>query len=261
MDEDTAIDALEALGLSAYEAKVFVGLQKLRAGTAREVADVTDVPRSQVYGAVDALADYGLVDVQQGTPARFRPVDIDEARERLVDRLETRADRAFDYIDEVSGQHEGAGAQTEAIWTVSGSDNVSARAGSLVDDASDTVVYGTGDPAHLAGPMAEALSAAAARGVDVLVASVEPAVGEAVEARFDGVSFQAIPEDRLSEDSTGRVLVCDGDTVLMSVTPREEMPHVTEETAFWSAEGAFATVLVTLVEERLGDLLSTGSTE
>lgn len=255
MDDDTAVEALDALGLSTYEAKVFIGLQKLGVGTAREVAEVTDVPRSQVYGATDALAEYGLVDVQQGSPTRFRPVDIAEARAELVDRLESTADRAFDYIEDVSGQYEETEARTEAIWTVTGADNVSSRAATLVEEASGDVVYGADDPAHLEGSVGEALREAVDREVTVVVTSGNPAVGDAVASRFDDVTFRRIPVDRSPEDSTSRMLLCDSDTVLVSVSPSDALPQVSAETAFWSSGGAFATVLVTLIEERLDGLL------
>jgi sugar-specific transcriptional regulator TrmB len=256
MDDDDAVEALDALGLSTYEAKVFIGLQKLGVGSAREVAEVTDVPRSQVYGAADALAEYGLVDVQQGSPTRFRPVDIEEARTQLVDRLESTADRAFDHIQTVSRQFEESEARSESLWTVSGEGNISSRVASLVDDADDRVVYGTENPDHLSGDVERALSAAADRGIDVLVVSIEPGIGDLVHDRFDEVAFMSFPEERKYEESTCRMLVCDHDTVLVSVMPGAAMPQVSEETAFWSAGGAFAGVLVTLLEERVGDLLA-----
>lgn len=256
MNDDDAVEALDALGLSTYEAKVFIGLQKLGAGSASEVAEVTDVPRSQVYGAADALADYGLVDVQQGSPTRFRPVAIGEAREQLVDRLESTADRAFDHIEAVSGQFEESEARSESLWTVTGADTISARVASLVHDADERVVYGTGEPEHLEGTVAEALSAAVDRGVEVLAVSVDPGMEEHVDRLFDEVAFTPLPEEAAYEESTSRLLVCDRDTVLVSVEPSEAMPQMTEETAFWSAGGAFAGVLVTLLEERVGGLVS-----
>jgi sugar-specific transcriptional regulator TrmB len=255
MDEDAAVEALDALGLSTYEAKVFIGLQKLGVGAAGDVAEVTDVPRSQVYGATDALAEYGLVDVQQGNPTRFRPVDIADAREQLVDRLETTADSAFEYIETVSGQYDEQEPRSEAIWTVSGTDPVSSRVASLVEDAGHRVVYGADEPAHFEDPVAQSLADAADQGVDVMVTSVDPPVGDVVDERFDDVTFHEIPDRRKPEESTSRMLLCDRDTVLVSVSPSDSMPQVSAETAFWSAGGAFATVLVTLIEERVGDLL------
>jgi sugar-specific transcriptional regulator TrmB len=254
MSEDAAVEALDELGLSTYEAQVFIGLQKLGAGSAREVAEVTDVPRSQVYGAADALAGYGLVDVQQADPTRFRPVDTDEARDRLVDRLESTADRAFDYIEEVTGEYaDDDGERTEAIWTATGGETVAARARSLLDESSSRVVYGTSDLEYLEPGVAERLEAAAGRGVEVVVVSVNDAVGAAVED-VEGVRFQPIPPERDVEVGTGRLLVVDGDTMLLSVVPADAMSGVDSETAFWSADTALATVLVTIMDGWFGDL-------
>ena len=41
-----AIDQLEALGLSTYAARTFVGLVELGTGTAKSVSETVDVPRT-----------------------------------------------------------------------------------------------------------------------------------------------------------------------------------------------------------------------
>ena len=89
-----AVDAFEDLGLTSYEAKVFIALHRLGLGTARDVADTTDVPRSQVYSVAESLESRGLLEVQQSNPIRYRPVSVDEARETLRDRFEREQDRA-----------------------------------------------------------------------------------------------------------------------------------------------------------------------
>src|SRR5699024_1189511 len=67
-DHDEAVAALKRLGLSSYEAQVFIALQRLDTATVREVDRTTEVPRSQIYGAAEDLAERGLVDIQQSTP-------------------------------------------------------------------------------------------------------------------------------------------------------------------------------------------------
>ncbi|HET7324565.1 MAG TPA: helix-turn-helix domain-containing protein, partial [Halococcus sp.] len=59
-EKDDAIAALKRLGLSSYEAQVFVALQRISRGSARDIDRVTDVPRSQVYGAAEQLEERGL---------------------------------------------------------------------------------------------------------------------------------------------------------------------------------------------------------
>jgi sugar-specific transcriptional regulator TrmB len=61
MTDPTA--ALQRLGLSEYEAETFVALQQIDSGSASDVAEVSNVPRSPVYGAADDLEDRGLLDV------------------------------------------------------------------------------------------------------------------------------------------------------------------------------------------------------
>lgn len=250
-EEEDAIEALKRFGLSTYEARVFVALQKLEAGSASEVAEISDVPRSQVYGATEELEARGLVDVQQGTPTRYRPVGTAEARERLYEGLRSTGDAAFAYIEDVRGEHAGGEGRSEAIWTVEGRTNVVTRCESLIGEADSEVVYATGDPDALADVL-DSLRGALERGVSVTVVSAEDAVIAAVADAVDGVTTRSIPEERDPGVSAGRVLLVDRDTILLSVTPRGLMPHVSEETAFWSSATGFATLLVAIIREWFG---------
>ncbi|MFD1526603.1 TrmB family transcriptional regulator, partial [Halolamina salina] len=175
MDDADAANALTELGLSTYAARTFVGLQKIGVASASEVAQVTDVPRSQVYGATDELEEMGLIDVQEGSPTRYRAVPVDEARELLYDRLRSSADAAFDHLEAVRGQHTSSD-DREAIWTTEGRENVTARITSLVAGADREVLFATSNPALLTDDVADALVEAAEAGVDVTVASADAAV-------------------------------------------------------------------------------------
>jgi sugar-specific transcriptional regulator TrmB len=249
--EDDAVGALKRLGLSTYEARVFVALQKLEAGSASEVAEVTDVPRSQVYGAAEELESRGLIDVHQGTPTRYRPVDTDEARQRLYQGLRTTGDAAFAYIDAVRGEHASEEEQGESIWTVEGRQNIVTRCESLIGEADSEIVYATGDPDALADVL-DTLGDALERGVSVTVVSAEETILAAAADALDGATTRAIPDDRNPGVSAGRVLLADRDTILLSVTSRGLMPRVSEETAFWSSATGFATLLVAIVREWFG---------
>jgi sugar-specific transcriptional regulator TrmB len=245
MDDADAASALTELGLSTYAARTFVGLQKIGVASASEVAQVTDVPRSQVYGAADELEELGLVDVQESSPTRYRPVAIDEARELLYDRLKSTAEGAFDHLETVRGQ-QAPSDDREAIWTTEGRENVTARVTSLIEGADERLLFATSHPALLTGDVADALIEAAAAGVDVTVASADAEVREA--ANQAGLSALAV-EDAAPELSVGRVLLVDGDTVLLSVKPTAEMPDVADESAFWSEGTGFARVLAAMVRQ------------
>lgn len=253
MDESDAIDALGRLGLSSYEAEVFVALQKLTVGTARDVARITDVPRSQVYGAAERLEERGLIEVQQSSPMQYRPVELGEARARLRRELERERERAFEFLGDVRGAYDERDEQQEAIWTVRGREAIDDRANQLVRAAEEYVVYGF--PAEfLDEDLTDALLERAARGLDVTVVSADRAVVE-VFADTD-VDAVAPPEDFTYEEwRGGRIFVADGDTVLMSALGGEKLPDGQVEIAFWSSGTGFATALIQLVDGRIGSFV------
>lgn len=243
MNDDDAVDALKSLGLTTYEARVFVALQKLGAGTASEVAEIAEVPRSQVYGAAEDLEERGLVDVEQSNPTRYRPVGVEEARDRLYRQLRSESDSAFEYLEGVRSEYDTEDEESEAIWTVRGSTNVASRAAQLIASAEENVVYGT-EYVQRAGPsVRSALADAVDAGVSVTVISENDevlAVAREVGARAVAVGHQPTPD--MGAD---RVVMADDDAVLVSVRGDDGA----SETAFWSRDTAFASMLSTLLGE------------
>lgn len=239
MDDDEAIEGLKRLGLTGYEARVFLGLQKLGSATASEISEVADVPRSQVYGAAEGLEDRGLVETQQSRPTLYRPVSLERARKRLLDQLADTGAETFEYLDTVQdGQAEDD--RSEAIWLVRGAEAVASRAAELIDTADDDLLYACSELSMLEDPILAGLEAAAGDGVDVRIASANPAVREAVGGSFETV---AVPDERHPDASGARVLLADGGTMLLSVYAGASADGNREEVAFWSSGTAFASVL------------------
>ena len=255
VDETEAVEAFRHLGLSKYEAQVFIALATLESGTARDVDRVADVPRSQVYGAAESLEGRGLVEIQQSNPIRYRAVDLDGARDRLRDRLDRHADRAFAYVERAREEYDDTDAERqEGVWTVQGRDTVSARVSDLVEAAEDRVLYVT--PAALLDPdVVATLEARADEGdVDVWVLAVDDAVATAFA---EDSSVSVAPFTGGKDETAGRLLAVDGDTVLLSVADGEGEPGTGEETAIWSSETGFAAVFLELVGSHLGDAVET----
>jgi sugar-specific transcriptional regulator TrmB len=243
MNDDDAVDALKSLGLTTYEARVFVALQKLGAGTASEVAEIAEVPRSQVYGAAEDLEERGLVDVEQSNPTRYRPVGVEEARDRLYRQLRSESDSAFEYLEGVRSEYDTEDEESEAIWTVRGSTNVASRAAQLIASAEENVVYGTEYVQRVGPSVRSALADAVDAGVSVTVISENDevlAVAREVGARAVAVGHQPTPD--MGAD---RVVMADDDAVLVSVRGDDGA----SETAFWSRDTAFASMLSTLLGE------------
>lgn len=241
-DETAAVDALERLGLSNYEAKVFIALQKLGTGTARDVYRVSEIPRSQVYGAAESLAERGLIEVQHSTPMQYRPVSLDEAEELLAERFESERDQAFGYLESVREHQESGGEEREDIWSVDGEDHVTDRIEHLVRTAEHRVIFGVDSTNLITEPLREALSDAQERGVEVVIVSEDADV----RTLFEGgaMAVYASPEN-LRNERAARMVIVDDRAVLLSV--RGSGNGEDREAAFWSESSGFATVLVEIL--------------
>ncbi len=250
MDDEAAVEGLTKLGLTTYEARVFLALQKLGTASASEVSEVADVPRSQVYGAAERLEERGLVETRQSTPTVYRPVALEQARTRLLDRLAETGAETFEYLDAVRDSRAET-EQSEAIWLVKGSEAVTSRVVELVEIAEDRVLYAAPDPSMLQADVVEALEAARDGGRTVIVASSNAAVREA--AREYGFDTYRVPDERNPDVGSARVLLVDRRTMLLSVFSSTEVAEGTQEVAFWSVDSAFAAVLLGFLEEWFAD--------
>lgn len=249
MNDTDAVSALKRLGLTAYEARTFIGLQKLGTGTASEVADITDVPRSQVYGTAEDLEERGLIEIERSNPTRYRPVGVEEARDRLFHQLDSAGETAFEYLASVREEFGTDQEESESVWTVRGASNIESRSVSLLASADSTVVYGTDDTDRLTPELRQALADAAERGVEITALSDSDAVLDALSgfvARTVDMSERAFPEIGATQ-----VLMVDGTTVLISVLSADGT-----EIAFWSGDTAFASMLTTLLNQFVVDVAS-----
>ena len=235
MSEREAVKSLRTLGLSNYEAQVFVALQQLGSGTAQDVNDVSGVPRSQVYGAADDLAERGLVEVVETSPKAYRPVALSTARELLTERLESETDRAFDRLESIRTDDTDVG-EGAGVATLRGRQPIDDRITTLVDSATHTVVF--------VSPAAEAMTpeiADALRGVagvaDVTVVTADRSLTETFAE--DSVTVFVMSEDNPA-DFAGRALMIDDRTVLLAA---ETGDAPVGEEALWTGDTSIGRIL------------------
>ena len=219
---DTAVDLLKELGLKAYEAKCFVALSRLPQATAKEISEVSEVPRTRVYDAVKTLEDKGLVEIQHSNPQQFRAVDIDEAVGTLQRKYASRADSLRETlrgIDPVSTRE--TDDVSHEIWGLTGHSAISSRTEQLVDQAEAELVLVLGDPAVFSEGLAERLAAAQERGVTVIVGTVAEQLQDTVAERLPEAEvfvsgLEWLREGQLPEDQTeiSRLLLVDRATIL-----------------------------------------------
>lgn len=234
MTDDTArkrtkaVELFTDLGLTEYEAQVYVALLRLGTGTARAISETTEVPRTRIYDAVEALSERGFVDIQHASPKAFRPVARETAMRKLQLDHETTLARLSDALTDLEPaqrQHEQTG-----VWSVTGQESVTERVLEFITEAEEEVVYMGGEEL-LSDDIVEALSAAEERSVDIRLAGSSPSARERIgKAVTDIDRFETLWE--FSETPAGRLVMIDRETILISAFTDGGAP---EETAIWGS--------------------------
>jgi sugar-specific transcriptional regulator TrmB len=92
------VSDLKSLGLTKYEALVYIALLRVNGATATEIHEISGVPRASVYPVLDQLQEKELVDISQSTPKRFAALPPEEGIGNLLSRIERDAERAKDAL-------------------------------------------------------------------------------------------------------------------------------------------------------------------
>lgn len=158
---DAVVDHLRTLGLSLYEARIYVGLLRMGAQNGNELSKTSGVPSSKVYSTVEKLIGLGIVhSVTRGSTTHFVCIEPDE----LVARLRKQFNEPIDFLESaLPGM--ASFEPTELFLNVAGLGAIRQACRSIVDTASESVnVSVWGEDVD---PLRESLTAAVDRGVRV----------------------------------------------------------------------------------------------
>ena len=233
--ERDAVEALVELGLTEYEAKCFVALNRVPKAKAKEISQLSEVPRSRVYDVLDLLHKRGLVDIQQSDPREYRAVAKDEAFDKLrrdYDETIETADDALEELDAVST------IEDKGAWAIASADHVLDRVAALIDEATERIHMLVTRNDRPEDAVLDRLAAASDRGVAIVV---EVSSEEAKERIRDAVpDARVVVAPELGETAAvegkrpGQLLMADDHAVLASGLEESALPGVDEETAMWS---------------------------
>ncbi len=132
-----AISALELLGLSNYEAKVYLALLRLGEATAQEISKESGIPYSRIHGVLNSLADKGLIEVILLRPKKYRLINPQLALNILADKLKRKIDTSKEIILSIAQQCREAPKITDIEFgVIQDKDVLEALAVSLIKTAS-----------------------------------------------------------------------------------------------------------------------------
>jgi len=223
--QETATELLQQLGLKEYEARCFVALSRLGTGTAKDISEISDVPRTRVYDAVRVLETKGLVEIQHTNPQQFRAVSVDEAAQTLRLEYESRTDELRSTLTNLApASQSGESGVAHEVWSLSGSGALSARTDELVDAATEEVVLVVGAEQVFTDSIVDQLETAQREGVSVIVGTVSQRISEQVreqlpdaEVFVSGLEWlEGVPDDPSDGTKIGRLLLVDREALLIS---------------------------------------------
>ena len=254
---DETVSLLQDLGLKEYEARCFLTLTRVSVGTAKEISEISAVPRTRVYDAIRVLEAQGLVEVQHSNPQQFRAVSVEEATETLRQKFDHRIDTLGTHLDSVEPPDEVADDPLQEVWSLSGSEAIQSRTLDLVENVDSDIVLIVVEEALLTEPLLERVHDAVERGVSVLVGTPSAAIVSELAAELPSIEVFETELDWLQgpaddDVAINRLLLVDGTSLLVSSY------HPADDHDETSEQAIFATGLDNGVVVIIRRLMSTG---
>jgi sugar-specific transcriptional regulator TrmB len=209
--DQEAIDSLQQLGLSLYEARLYLGLLAYGPQNGHELSRTSRVPSSKVYATLDKLVGVGIVQQRrQGTSLEYVCVPPDE----LLSRLRGQYARPLEYLENALPSLAQPRVDTDVLRLI-GERTILDRANVVIDDAREELYLSIWDDQLEA--LHDSLSAALDRGVRMFMM-----IFGDVDFRA-AFSVQHSDRERVSMRIGGEMLtvVADGRTALIGHVPKQ----------------------------------------
>ena len=158
------VGVLQTLGLSNYEARVYIALVAHGFGDAETIATTARIPRTSSYKALQSLCSKGFAVSTSGRPSVYKPEPPEGVRDRIIGEVSD----AFDKLALVHEILRDKG-EPQLVFTVAGKSRVLAKIGELVDKATEKFVVATPTFSEIRETHGKKLEAAIRRGVRVVI--------------------------------------------------------------------------------------------
>ncbi len=145
MTNERMVEPLKRMGLTEYEAKTYIALNRIRGGTVSDINMTSDIPRAAIYTALSKLEVKGLVEVERGKPMRYRSIAPAKAISKLRDRINEESESLLDYLEEAHREVE-CPEPAESMWTIRGVKNLYTKFSDMVANAKKDIIILATDP-------------------------------------------------------------------------------------------------------------------
>ncbi|MBP2045413.1 TrmB family transcriptional regulator [Methanobacterium aggregans] len=166
--EKETLNALKTMGLTDYETRAYVALTSVISGTATELSEASNVPRSKIYVVLKSLVKKGFVEMSRGKPLQFTVIPPHEVFKRSRNEIKETMDKAEAELNMV---YETQIPNVPApIWLVHGPEKIVNKELEIISRAEESLIIMAGFMFKEEPPkLKEVIQKAIKRGVNVRI--------------------------------------------------------------------------------------------
>jgi sugar-specific transcriptional regulator TrmB/predicted hydrocarbon binding protein len=98
------LSKMKELGLTDYQARVYLTLLDLGVSKASQIPTLSRVPRTRIYSTMNQLHEKGLVEIIPESPIKYKPVPIEDFLERVAEAHRRSADNIAEKKDRLMNE-------------------------------------------------------------------------------------------------------------------------------------------------------------
>ena len=101
------IESLKKLGLTRYEAKAHIGLNKIGFGQANEISEISEIPRSRIYDILNELEKKNFIKIKRERPLVYHVIQpsivFKNKKEEFINNLNSSEEKLEEiYLNKIS---------------------------------------------------------------------------------------------------------------------------------------------------------------
>jgi sugar-specific transcriptional regulator TrmB len=148
--DEKEVAALQRLGLTEYESKIYLVLIKMGPIKASEISFFGQVPRTKTYGAINELERKGLLRIIPGKPETYCAASPNEVLMPMMTKLDRELRDSEMVVQQLNVSFESSKyvkrdvpKEASEFWQIDGRQNLFNKLNQILNDSTRSVYYAT----------------------------------------------------------------------------------------------------------------------
>lgn len=234
---DKSRKAMETLGLTSYEIKVYLALLEHGPLTASDISKKSGVPYSKIYEVLNSLEDKVWLESNSSRPQKFFPKSPSTALEAIKLQKESEIKYNEDIIrNELMPIYQKSGVKEKPeIWVVRGFYNIATKVNEIIQTSQKELLIALPQIAQeIAKPLQPLLRTLYDKGIKIIVLVSEGTNIEIIKA------ISRIADVRIKDNMFGGGVIGDGKQVLILLGEERSEKGGFEPIAIWAEHPGLA---------------------